>query len=356
MTLSTPPAPASPASRASLFQIGPYDVIAKLAHDELGASYLCRCSDPAQLYEVVHLDDELTRDPRVAEALDRARPALALAHPNLAPVELGAFAWGSYLARAYRDEATLGDLLARTRSVEPAVLARIVLDVLDGLTAAHTANHSHLDLTPARIAVGCDGVSRVSGLGLAELRGIATPEITPYTAPRRTGEPAGPRADVFAVGAIAWTASTGHGLFAGRDAAGTRQRLLMLDVPPPSEIGARPPANWDPIVLRALARDPEDRYATAAEMARVLRDAVADVATPSEVGLWVKTTFAEPFAARRAAIDDHGREPMEVAGCPLLGDAIARPRRPASTHGALRSAAMLAAALVCGGALAFALR
>jgi serine/threonine-protein kinase len=324
----------------SMFQIGPYEVIAELDRDALGTTYLCRRD--AALFRIMHVDERLARDARFCDALDRARPALALAHPQLVTAEVGAFGWGRYLASPYIESATLADLLATSPVCPPPLLARILRDVLAGLSAAHDRGHLHLHLSPDQLVIGCDGIARISELGLAEARGIAVPGITPYTAPR-ANQPPDARADVFALGAIAWSALTGHGLFAGHSEAGTRERLLHLPIPAPSEVGARPPRAWDAFVLRALARDPDERFASANELVDAL-DAI-EAATHAEVGLWVESTFAEAFGRRRTLASE--LDPGEVQVC-RLRDARPRPRFRRPATGNARAVALLAAAFASG--------
>lgn len=338
----------------TLFQIGPYDVIAELARDALGTTYLCRRDGDPGPSAITHIDERHVREPELARALDSARAALALAHPHLISAELGEFEWGAYLATAYLEAGSLADLLARSRShaCRPGVLVRILLDALTGLAAAHAEGHVHRHLSPERIVVGSDGVARVAELGLAEARGIAEPELSPYTAPRARGDRADARSDVFALGAIAWSALTGHALFAGHDDAGTRQRLLQLDVPPPSTVGARPPAAFDTVVLRALARDPADRFQTATAMLDALRDAATDVAARDEVAHWVDRSFVEQFAVRRAVLSDPVGDPSELAVCPPLRGRAAATRRRAPSDGRARSVAMLGAAFAAGAVAA----
>ncbi|MFN0251959.1 MAG: serine/threonine-protein kinase [Kofleriaceae bacterium] len=336
----------------SMFQIGPYDVIAELGRDALGTTYLGRDTASA-LVAVTHIDEDLARDSRFREALDRAGPALRTQDPNLVAVDVGVFGYGRFLASPYHESATLGDLLAVTPTCEPAVLARILRDVLAGLATAHESGHLHLHLSPDRILIGHDGVARVSELGLAEACGIANPGLTPYTAPHVLGEPLDARADVFAIGAIAWSALTGHVLFAGRDESGTRERLLSLPVPPPSEVGAKPPSSWDEVILRALARDPADRQASVHELASALTAAIPDAATHAEVGLWVESTFTTAFARRREHIANAtaDTDPTDVPVC-ALREVPPPDRRRRFNTGTGRAVGLLVGAFAAGIAVA----
>lgn len=331
----------------SMFQIGPYEVLAGLGRDALGTTYLCREVQSSARFRVTHVSERLARDSQFCDALEQAREPLALGDPGLVTAELGTFGWGSYLASPYVESATLADLLAVGSPCSSPTLARILLDILDGLAAAHARGHLHLHLAPERILIGCDGVARISELGLAKARSLLEPGLTPYTAPRVAGEPADARSDVFAIGAIAWSALTGQALFAGHDERATRERLLGLPVPPPSEVGVRAPAAWDALVLRALARDPLERHGSARELRDALAAAIPELATHAEVGLWVESTFTEAFTRSRARVLEPVRDFDEVPSYALREVPPPRRARGPST-GSARAVAFLGASFALG--------
>jgi len=114
-------------------------------------------------------------------------------------------------------------------------------------------------------------------------------------------EPIDRRTDIFAAGATLWTALTGEQLFQGGSDAATINNLLSRDIPKPSEGRLAPPPAFDEVCLRAMQRDPKDRYATAEEMANALRSAIDEASVEglaSGVSAWVKDA-AGPTLARR---------------------------------------------------------
>src|SRR5262249_33427231 len=139
-------------------------------------------------------------------------------------------------------------------------------------------------IAPASIAVGPDGVVRVTELAIASVQSYTTQTITGlrddrfgHFAPEQlvSAADADPRADVFAVGTVLWSLLAGQPLFRANDALATMHRILHLTTPPPSEMGGRAP--WfDPICLRALEKDPALRYPTVSEMAAELENAAIE--------------------------------------------------------------------------------
>jgi serine/threonine-protein kinase len=120
------------------------------------------------------------------------------------------------------------------------------------------------------------------------------------------------RTDVFAAGIVLWELLTGERLFAREDDAVTVTRVLMERVRPPSEVRAGAPAALDPVVLRALERDPTKRFLSAHDMADAL-DAAAKPASSSTVGWWVRSVAADELA-RRAVLLRASSGQMPVPG------------------------------------------
>jgi serine/threonine-protein kinase len=175
--------------------------------------------------------------------------------------------------------------------LEPAVVVAIVHDVLSGLHVAHELEAAdgtplglvHRDVSPQNVLVGADGVARILDFGVAHALGRATTTREghvkgkiAYMAPEQLeAEPLDRRTDVFAVGVVLWEALTGKRLFGGVDEKTAIGRILSGAVKKPSAERSELSEALDAVVLKALARDPAERFATAKEMATALAAALA---------------------------------------------------------------------------------
>lgn len=225
-----------------------------------------------------------------ASRLEREAALVArLDHPSV--VRLLASGWletgQPWLALELLEGETLEVLLAREAPLSPARALRLLSAVLDGLAAAHDADVVHRDLKPANLFVarGPDGErAKLLDFGVGrDLRDLG-PRLTapttlvgtlPYLAPEQLtpGMDADARADLWAVGVVAYRALTGAAPF-GLRSARIISSILRSEPPPPSaarpELGAR----VDAFFVRALAKDREQRFASA----RAMRAALLELA------------------------------------------------------------------------------
>jgi serine/threonine-protein kinase len=114
-------------------------------------------------------------------------------------------------------------------------------------------------------------------------------------------DPLDRRSDVFCVGAILWELLVGRRLFAGESPAAIAYAMVMEPVPAPSTLRADVPSEVERVVLRALARDPAQRFASADEMAQALEDACRP-ATTRKVQEWLRSTVAASLEVRAKTV------------------------------------------------------
>jgi len=251
-----------------------------------------RRGDPAgRFYAVKRILPTLAEDRELVRMfLDEARLVVQLEHPGIVPVhELGRQDAGYYIAMDYVAGLDLRALVDRSRAcgerLPVALAAQVAWRVADALDHAHRRRDArgaelrvvHRDVSPANVLVGFDGSVRIIDFGIAQAAFRAGPHRAvlrgkfAYMSPEMVrGLPVDRRSDVFALGVVLHEMLTGERLFTGPTELAVMERVRAADVRPPS---ARNPAvsrALDAVVLRAIARDPEDRFGWASE----LRDAL----------------------------------------------------------------------------------
>jgi len=126
------------------------------------------------------------------------------------------------------------------------------------------------------------------------------------------------QSDIYAVGVVLWEALTSRRLFDGETEALTLVRAIEGRIDPPSMYNAEIDSLADGVVLRGLARDPNDRFTTAREMALAIEQTIG-LASPSEVGEWVEHIAADELGKRAARIAEIEQASLEGVGDPRIG-------------------------------------
>jgi serine/threonine protein kinase len=275
-----------------------FELIAELASGGMGTVFLARLGGAGgfqRLYAIKRLHEHLARHAEFIEMfLDEARLAARIHHPNVVPIlEIGTTDAGYYLVMEYVEGDTAGHLFysaaQEQKQISPRVAVRIVLDALAGLHAAHEGTDDegrsleivHRDVSPHNILVSVDGVSRITDFGIARaasrLAVTRTGQLKgkiAYMAPEQArSEKIDRRADVFAMGICFWEMLAGRRLFKAEAEGETLNRLLYEPIPPVRSVDPEVPRELDEICAKALTRDLEKRFATAAEFSDALEDA-----------------------------------------------------------------------------------
>jgi serine/threonine-protein kinase len=277
---------------------------------------------------IKRLHPHLAREPEFIQMfLDEARLAARIHHPNVVPIlEIGATDGGYYLVMEYVEGDTLARLVTHPgpegRPVPVPVAGRIIVDMLTGLHAAHELADDdghplqivHRDVSPQNVLVGVDGSSRLSDFGVA--RATSKLSVTQngqlkgklaYMAPEQARgiKDIDRRADVFAAGVVLWEALTGQRLFRGDGEADTFNKVLNEPIPLLRSALAEPPGALEGVLSRALHRDREQRYPTAAAFADDLERAVREVgpvATHRDVAKYLQTVLGSEISQQRDAV------------------------------------------------------
>src|SRR3954470_24123972 len=206
-----------------------------------------------------------------------SRMAAAIEHPNVIPVYAAGEEDGRlYLVMRYVAGTDLHALLRREGKLEPRQAAEIVAQIAAALDAAHAAGLVHRDVKPANVLLSAEH-AYLSDFGLTRLVGSDT-ELTEagqwigtvdYCSPEQLrGERTDARSDVYALGCVLFTALTGSTPFGRGTVPATMMAHIGDEAPRASAFGA--PREFDRVIWRAMAKDPDDRYPSAGDLGRAV--------------------------------------------------------------------------------------
>jgi eukaryotic-like serine/threonine-protein kinase len=226
---------------------------------------------------------------------DEASLASRINHPNVcATYELGQEGSTHFMVMDWSDGASLRDLLDASpgKRIAPEIAAVIAAGVAAGLHAAHELSDEqgnelgvvHRDVSPQNVLVSTKGIVRLADFGVAKARGqqhrpTETGEVKgklSYMAPEQvTSKNIDRRADVFALGCVLYEATLGVRPFHGGDALATLYKILEEDLTRPRSLDPTYPERLEEILVKALTKDPAQRYQTADELRADLMEYLA---------------------------------------------------------------------------------
>jgi len=264
-----------------LTEIGKYHIQDLVGEGAMGVVY--RALDPVLNRHVAIkvMSDALARDEALRDRfLREARAAGSLQHPNVITIyDFGEVDGHLYIAMEFVEGSDLDVVLRTGTPLSLDEKLAIMTDVLNGLAYAHKRGVVHRDIKPANIRVDEEGHARIMDFGIAHLNTAMTKMTrtgmmlgTPnYMAPEQiTGEEVSARTDIFAAGAVLYELLTNSRPFQADTLHAVLYKITSESPPSIAKVLPGLPSSLNDIVMRALAKDPGQRYATALEMANEL--------------------------------------------------------------------------------------
>jgi serine/threonine-protein kinase len=261
-----------------------YVIKRKLGSGGMADVYLAEDQELGRRVALKLLDDRHASDEQFVERFRReAQSAAGLNHPNIVSIFDRGRAEGTYyIAMEYLDGRTLKELLVRNGPTPVPIAIDYARQILSALAFAHRNGIVHRDIKPHNIVVGGDGRLKVTDFGIARSGTSQMTEVgsivgtAQYLSPEQArGAPVDPRSDLYSLGVVLYEMLTGKVPFTGDTPVEIAMKHLSQVPKPPSEWRPQVPHDLDAVVMRALAKDPEQRYGSAEEMdadlARVAR-------------------------------------------------------------------------------------
>ena len=302
--LESPPVRASPLS--SGLKLGDYEIVSQIGAGGMGVVYRARDLRLGRPVAIKVLREHLAADPnRLRRFEQEAQSAAALNHPNiLAVYQLGVYRGSPYLVSELLEGETLRDKLRQPLSQSHAI--DWGEQVAQGLTVAHQRGVIHRDLKPENLYVTAEGRVKILDFGLAKLlEDESNPADTlstlgfktnsemiagtaAYSSPEQVrGEKLDARTDLFSFGVVLYELATAERPFNGDTPGVLFEAILNREPSPPTEINAGVTPEFERIIAKALEKDREVRYQSAAEiradLKRLRRDAESGRSAPYRV-------------------------------------------------------------------------
>jgi serine/threonine protein kinase len=257
--------------------IGRFEIIHELGRGAQGVVYLAR--DPQLGRQVAIKTWRADSSRETGKLLREARIASNLQHPNIVPVyDAGEHGGMPYLVYAYVEGSTLAKLIEEEGTLPLVQAAQIACGVLDALACAHEQGVMHLDIKPANIMIAADGHPMVMDFGIARMM-AQQPEVTngifgtpQYMAPE-CFSPQGPesRSDLFSVGMMLYEMVTGAPAVEGGNIFQIINRTAHEQAAAPSSRNVRVDDMLEAIIMKAIAKKPDERYPDAVAMRQALQ-------------------------------------------------------------------------------------
>lgn len=318
-----------------------YRILGKVGEGGMGRVYKAEDTKLGRHVALKLLPPELYEDLNAKRRLlAEAQAASVLNHPNIVTIYAIEEADGlDFIVMEFVEGETLTAHLALNGALPLLSLLDTGIQIADALQAAHASGIIHRDIKPGNILITAKGAIKVTDFGLAKLVRVNTAEIdrealtlaanltgpgvvlgtAAYMSPEQTrGESLDLRSEIFSLGTVLYEAATRTRPFTGPSALSIMHAIAATEPPPPSKLRPELPGEFDVIIERALAKDRDFRYKSAAEMGDALRSLRASLSS----------TWSGPPIVYDPDLIDHkgpsfvGREPEMRKLESFLADAI----------------------------------
>src|SRR5262249_30792732 len=276
-------------------KLGPYEIVAPLGAGGMGEVYRARDTRLKRTVAIKVLPEEFSKDTELKQRFEReAKTISSLNHPHICTLyDVGHQDGVDFLVMEYIDGESLAQRLAKG-CLSTDQMLKTGVQIADALDKAHRNGIIHRDLKPGNIMLTKSGaklldfglakpivvIKAAASNNVATRTGAMNPISRPghiagtleYMSPERVeGREADPRSDIFALGAVLYEMATGKRAFAGKSAISVASAILEKDPEPLSKIQPMSPPALEHVVKTCLAKEPEERWQSTADVARELR-------------------------------------------------------------------------------------
>ncbi|NMB75847.1 MAG: protein kinase [Myxococcales bacterium] len=323
-------------------EFGPYTLIRRLATGGMGEIWLAEQRGISGFRKRVVIKTILecfSDDAALVDMfLGEGKIAAGFTHPNIAQTyDLGCIEGTYYIAMEFVNGRDLRELLLanidRRRFIPLNLVLRIVAECCQGLQYAHTwktpdgqpAGIVHRDISPQNILVTFEGAVKIVDFGIAKATHMASKTRSgvlkgkyAYMAPEQVrGREIDGRVDIFSLGVVMYEMVTARRLFKRNSEMATLDAVLQCEVPPPRRLDEKIPREVEGLVMRAVAREPEQRFQTALEMQLAVEQVMLECALPASlahVAAYMGEMFGGAESERRTGAGGTERRMSQLPG------------------------------------------
>jgi eukaryotic-like serine/threonine-protein kinase len=302
-------------------KLGPYEILGQLGAGGMGEVYRARDTRLGRDVAIKVLPFRYASDPIVRQRFEREAKAISsLQHPNICTLhDIGLHGGTDFLVMEYLEGETLASRLHKGKLPLEKTL-EYSIEVSDALDSAHKRGLIHRDLKPANIFLTTRGDCKVLDFGLAKFdssesllettthlenpEGLTTPGVAmgtvAYMSPEQArGDELDARTDIFSLGAVIYEMATGKLAFQGKTWAVMFKAILDHDPPPITDTNPQSPSNLDDIVRKALEKDRDLRYQSAADLRSDLKRLKRDTDSGRSLSSSHHAASGRPLAAKK---------------------------------------------------------
>ncbi|MGQ0578998.1 MAG: serine/threonine-protein kinase [Betaproteobacteria bacterium] len=312
---------------SSIATLGRYEILAELGQGAMGVVYKARDPMLDRVVAIKTVNLTLPKDELAeyeARFYQEAKAAGGLSHRNIVTIyDIGRSERIAYMAMEFLEGNELRKLLQARTPIPLAMALEIGAQVAEGLQYAHERQIIHRDIKPANIMVLQDGLVKITDFGIARMRNNEVKTMTgmilgspKYMSPEQvSGKRADARSDIFSLGVVIYETLTGTSPFVADNIHGVMYQTMNFNPPAPRTLNPDLPEVLNFIVAKALAKNLDDRYQRARDLAHDLREAMTALTGASAAPEMMANPFASgPFVLPESPLTRQQDKAVRIFG------------------------------------------